>query len=136
MSLNDICRATNLHKMTLHEHLNRLNEAGFIIRIEREGHKWVYYKLSWKGESLLHPENTHIVLLFSSTFVVLFFGIVTLVNFIREQAPTTEIEPGLLGAPPSIPADIPYLTIGFFVVFIILSCISFWWYSKNRMARL
>jgi len=83
MSLKEISNATSLNKATLHEHLNKLHEAGLVKRKEREGHKWVYYKLSWKGESLLHPENTRIVVLFSLTFFTLFFGIIQLVNFAR-----------------------------------------------------
>ena len=81
MGLNDICRATNLNKATLHEHLTKLYEAGLVKKNEREGHKWVYYKLSWKGEGLLHPENTKIVVLFSVTFISLLLGIMLLVNF-------------------------------------------------------
>jgi len=81
MSLNDICRATSLNKATLHEHLTKLYEAGLVKKNEREGHKWVYYKLSWKGEGLLHPENTKIVVLFSVTFISLLVGVMLLVNF-------------------------------------------------------
>ena len=138
MSLNDICRVTKLHKMTLHEHLNKLTASGFIKRIEREGHKWVYYKLSWKGESLLHPENTRIVVLFSFTFFIFFFGIVTLVNFFKQQKPEYTIEPGLLGAPPVTSAtnSFPYIPVGFFIVFSILCVISFWRYKKNRTKKL
>jgi len=83
MSLKDISKATSLNKATLHEHLSKLHEAGLVKRKGREGHKWVYYKLSWKGECLLHPENTRIVVLFTTTFVTLFFGIVTLVNYVK-----------------------------------------------------
>jgi DNA-binding transcriptional ArsR family regulator len=85
MGLNDICRATNLNKATLHEHLTKLYEAGLVNKHEREGHKWVYYKLTWKGEGLLHPENTKIVVLFTTTFITLFFGIVMLVNYVKGQ---------------------------------------------------
>ncbi len=135
MNLTDICHATNLHKMTLYEHLCKLTDAGFIIRIEREGHKWVYYKLSWKGESLLHPENTHIVVLFSFTFFIFFFGIVALVNFIRQQIPTPE--PGMLMSPsPSVQSPFFYMSIVCFVIFTILCSISLWWYSKNRKSKL
>ena len=83
MSLKDICTATNLNKATLHEHLLKLNEAGLVNKNEREGHKWVIYKLTWKGECLLHPENTKIVVLFSITFMTLFVGIINLVNYVK-----------------------------------------------------
>ena len=83
MSLKDISNATNLNKATLHEHLLKLNEAGLVKKNEREGHKWVYYKLTWKGECLFHPENTRIVVLFSVTFMTLFVGIIQLVSYVK-----------------------------------------------------
>ena len=83
LGLNEIAKVTNLNKATLHEHLTKLHEAGLIKRNEREGHKWVYYKLTWKGESLLHPENTRIVVLFGLTIVALWVGLLQLVWYIK-----------------------------------------------------
>ncbi len=83
MGLKDISEATKLNKATLHEHLAKLTDAGLVKKKEREGHKWVYYKLTWKGEGLLHPENARIVVLFTTTFISLFFGIVFLFQFIK-----------------------------------------------------
>ena len=81
MSLKDISNATKLNKATLHEHLAKLHEAGLVKRKEREGHKWVYYKLTWKGEGLLHPENTRIVVMFSITFFSLLLAVMLIVSF-------------------------------------------------------
>lgn len=83
LGLKDISQATKLNKATLHEHLAKLTEAGLVKKKEREGHKWVYYKLTWKGEGLLHPENSRIVVLFTTTFITLFFGIIFLFHFIK-----------------------------------------------------
>jgi DNA-binding transcriptional ArsR family regulator len=83
LGLNEIAKVSNLNKATLHEHLAKLHEAGLIKRTERDGHKWVYYKLTWKGESLLHPENTKIVILFITTFVALWIGIIQLIWYIK-----------------------------------------------------
>jgi DNA-binding transcriptional ArsR family regulator len=83
MGLNEIAKVSNLNKATLHEHLTKLYEAGLIKRTERDGHKWVYYKLTWKGESLLHPENAKIVVLFTTTFVALWIGIIQLIWYIK-----------------------------------------------------
>ena len=83
MSLTDIIQATNLNKATLHEHLTKLNEAGLVKRHEREGHKWVHYQLTWKGESLLHPENTRIVVLFTTTFIAFWVGILQLLWYVK-----------------------------------------------------
>jgi len=135
MNLSDICNTTKLNKMTLHEHLSKLTQAGFIKRIEREGHKWVYYKLSWKGESLLHPENTNILILFSLTFIFLFFGIASIVNFIRNQTP--EPQSGLLSSPyPSTTIPFQHIAIACIILFCILCSISIFKYSKNKIQRL
>jgi DNA-binding transcriptional ArsR family regulator len=83
LSLKDISIVTSLNKATLHEHLIKLNEAGLVKKYEREGHKWVYYKLSWKGEGLLHPENNRIVVLFTTTLITLFFGIIQMINYVK-----------------------------------------------------
>ncbi len=83
MSLNDIIQTTNLNKATLHEHMTKLNEAGLVKKHERDGHKWVYYQLTWKGESLLHPENTRIVVLFTTTFIALWVGILQLIWYVK-----------------------------------------------------
>lgn len=83
LGLNDISKATNLNKATLHEHLSKLNKAGLVKKKGREGHKWVYYKLTWKGENLLHPENTKIVVLFTITFVALWTGIIQMIWYVK-----------------------------------------------------
>ena len=83
LGLNDISKATNLNKATLHEHLSKLNQVGLVKKKEREGHKWVYYKLTWKGENLLHPENTKIVVLFTITFISLWAGIIQMIWYVK-----------------------------------------------------
>ena len=83
LSLKDITKITNLNKATLHVHLSKLLDAGFIKKKEREGHKWVYYKLAWKGECLLHPENTRIVVLFSIAIISFFVGVIQLINYAK-----------------------------------------------------
>lgn len=88
MSLTELSRETALNKATLHEHLNKLHEAGLVKRIQREGHKWVYYKLSWKGESLLHPENTKIVIVFAAAFTALIAGFTQMYLYITSQVTT------------------------------------------------
>jgi len=97
MNLTQLCNNTDLNKATLHEHLKKLIDTGLVKKKQRPGHKWVYYKLSWKGESLLHPENTKIVVLFTTSFIALFAAITQMIlwakgtiisspNFIQMQA--------------------------------------------------
>lgn len=82
-TLSDLSKTTGLNKATLHEHLNKLTEAGLVKKKGREGHKWVYYTLTWTGESLLHPENTKIVVMFATTVLALVAGISQLYLYFR-----------------------------------------------------
>jgi len=132
LSLNDIARSTNLHKMTLHEHLAKLVETGYVKRYEREGHKWVYYKLSWKGESLLHPENTRIVVLFSATFVTFFFGFSSLIG----GWVITPYRPITFGPAPGQDPIFLFATICCFLLFSILLTVTLWRYRINKTPKL
>jgi len=166
MNLKDICNATNLNKATLHEHLTKLTEAGLVKRKERQGHKWVYYKLTWKGEGLLHPENTRIVILFSVTFIALAAGIIQFINFILSRSSITSLggsyvthdvtkggkdsilnntkriatenqDYGINGVS-SLSQDpiFLYIAICCFIVFILVLSISIWRYKKNKTPKL
>lgn len=79
MNLSELSHKTELNKATLHEHLKKLTETGLVKKKQRPGHKWVYYTLSWKGESLLHPENTKIVITFTFSIIALIAAITQMV---------------------------------------------------------
>jgi DNA-binding transcriptional ArsR family regulator len=142
MNLSEITKATKLHKMTLHEHLTKLTAAGFIKKIEREGHKWVYYKLSWKGQGLLHPENTRIVVMFSMTFFTLIFGIFAFISYISQQPvsyarETLNMDSGASKSFTSVGDPFfMYLTIIIMTIFFVLLTVSIWRYKKNRPQKL
>ena len=153
LGLNEISSKINLNKATLHEHLSKLHEAGLVKRNVREGHKWVYYKLTWKGESLLHPENTRIVVMFSITFFALFLGIINLTNYIKtnlnlERGSELIFNPKfnqvednvlLIGKSTSSISDnyfFSIITIICFSIFIILMLLSIWRYNKNIASKL
>jgi len=144
MSLKEITKATNLHKMTLYEHLSKLVTAGFIKRVEREGHKWVYYKLTWKGASLLHPENTRIVVMFSITFISLFFGFISFIAFMIQKpintvARSQDFLMGKLETTTETTASSPlflYIAVVCTIVFLTLLAVSVWRYRKNKTRKL
>ena len=147
MSLKDITHETKLHKMTLYEHLNKLVSAGFIKRIEREGHKWVYYKLTWKGASLLHPENTRIVVMFSITLISLFFGMISFIAFMVQKPVRTmandnffipivkKVEQESVTEISTSPLFL-HIGIGLLIVFFSLLVLSVWRYKKNKPQKL
>jgi len=163
MSLNDICKATNLNKATLHEHLTKLNEVGLIKKNEREGHKWVYYKLTWKGEGLLHPENSRIVVMFTVTFIALWVGIINFIWYIKGSAADLSYKGKelvysttgpLLGTNDSfnkletgsrylsssnttaIPTEFLYIAIVCFVIFAVVLSLGFWRLRKNTSPKI
>ena len=57
-TLTEMARDLNLNKATIHEHLALLLAAGLVKKRDDEGRKWIYYELTWRGEKILHPQET------------------------------------------------------------------------------
>ena len=64
-TVTDLSNLMGLSKPTLLEHLEKLQNAGLVKRID-EGRKWIYYELTDKGKKILHPERVSIVVALSS----------------------------------------------------------------------
>ncbi len=75
-TVTDLSGLLALSKPTLLEHLEKLQAAGLVKRVD-EGRKWIYYELSQKGRKLLHPERVAIVLALSSAAVLTAIGVVS-----------------------------------------------------------
>ncbi len=151
MTLNELSEKLNLNKATVHEHLMKLHEAGLIKRKTRERHKWVYYKLSWKGSSLLHPDNTRIVVLFTASIVALLIGVTCSINVMWSQPEfmdydlmekntlpmedVGETSGGTRGfeEPSATGLFIPLVSV---IIFIILIIATIWLYRENKNPRL
>lgn len=56
MTASEISRALDKHVTTISEHLEVLNKSNMVQRIERPGHKWIYYKLTHNATEMLHPK--------------------------------------------------------------------------------
>ena len=72
-TVTDLSNLLSLSKPTLLEHLEKLQAAGLIKRID-EGRKWIYYELSDKGRKVLHPERVAITLALASAVALAFIG--------------------------------------------------------------
>ncbi|MCA1810832.1 MAG: winged helix-turn-helix domain-containing protein [Halobacteriales archaeon] len=57
-TLTEISRDLSLNKATVHEHLQLLTAAELVRKRDDEGRKWIYYELTWRGQKLLHPQET------------------------------------------------------------------------------
>src|SRR5438445_14766 len=62
-----------LSKPTLLEHLEKLQNAGLVKRMD-EGRKWIYYELTDKGRKILHPERVAITLALGAAVVLAAIG--------------------------------------------------------------
>lgn len=57
-TLTELARDLDLNKATVHEHLQLLTAADLIRKRDDEGRKWIYYELTWRGQRLMHPQET------------------------------------------------------------------------------
>jgi len=73
---SELSKELNLAPSTMTEHLDRLEEAG-LIRREETGHKWIYYSLTDKGESLIKPRvPVQFIIVLGISIIVIFAGFV------------------------------------------------------------
>ena len=73
MTVSDLARSLDMSKATLFEHLEKLIKIG-LIKKKEDQRKWVYYKLTWKGKNILHPERTKIAIVltvFIAAFIII-----------------------------------------------------------------
>ena len=100
-TVTDLSGLLGLSKPTLLEHLEKLQAAGLVKRVD-EGRKWIYYELSAKGRKLLHPERVAIVLALSSAAVLAAIGILSMLASYTGFGAAPALTPG--NATPEAPA--------------------------------
>jgi DNA-binding transcriptional ArsR family regulator len=67
--VSDLSKKLNLSKPTLKEHLDILENAGFVKKISSEN-IWKYYEITSQGKDVLNPSGIKILLLSISTFII------------------------------------------------------------------
>lgn len=98
MTVSELARVLDLHKATVFEHLERLQETKLVERWETD-RKWVYYALTWRGRRILHPEKINIAILLSTAGSSIAAGLVAL--WVHLTSPTTAATDGSQAAPPA-----------------------------------
>jgi DNA-binding transcriptional ArsR family regulator len=73
LTVSDVSRRLEMNKATVHEHLTKLIEVG-LVKKEDSPRKWVYYKLTWKGRNLLHPERVRVMVSLALITMVIVIG--------------------------------------------------------------
>src|SRR5438445_6103378 len=116
MTVTDLANALDLSKPTLLEHLEKLQAAQLVKRID-EGRKWIYYDLTGRGKKILHPERVTIVVSLCLSFFLAAAGIVAIASGL-----TSGVMYGPAGGPSaglqspsalSSPSVSPLLLVGF-----------------------
>src|SRR5256885_2943749 len=101
-TVTDLSNLLALSKPTLLEHLEKLQNAGLVKRID-EGRKWIYYELTDKGRKILHPERVAITLALGAAVVLAAIGAFYLL--IAGGVSSAGQTPSTLG--PSMPETLP-----------------------------
>lgn len=146
MTLQELTSHTNMQKATLHEHLSKLTAAELVKRRERNGHKWVYYDLSWKAKCLLHPETGRVAVMIGFTILCLGVGIWGVFStVVSNMVPSSSDrvfgvseETIILAASDAVEETVafPYVPVLAFVAFAVLLVLTVWRMQKNKKPRL
>ncbi|MFH1789287.1 MAG: winged helix-turn-helix domain-containing protein [Candidatus Altiarchaeota archaeon] len=127
-TLTDISEAMKLSPSTVKEHLDKLVQAGLIEQIEADT-KWKYYRLTRKGENIIRPHETNVLILLSASAIFLAGSLLKLNGKLTElavkKAPLMMAEATLKAADatPSMapPTAIPYLELILTILFALLT---------------
>ncbi len=140
-TVTELSRIMDLNKATIYEHLNILNMVGLVSKMD-SSNKWVYYKLTWRGTDLLHPEKKRIAIVLCLALSFLITGIISSLAYMGQAAhsyanlelfkspsDTYQVSSSIL---PGI--DNQYLIIGIFMfsLFCLLFLVSFWLWKTRK----
>jgi DNA-binding transcriptional ArsR family regulator len=109
MTVSDLARDLDMNKATMFEHLEQLVEVGLVHKDTEEDRattvktvgldapvqgppkKWVYYRLTWKGKNVLHPERVKIAIMLCTVALALAIaGLLYVAAFSPTQGPTAK----------------------------------------------
>lgn len=139
MTVTELSGSLDLSKSTVHEHLNKLVEAGFVNKLGEEGKKWVYYELTRKGRDIV-GNRVKKVLIFASSAVAGILGIQQLYSYfsgVRVMEEAAEIEP-MIQESPEVMERTPealngniHLVVAM-ILFAVAAAIILYYYKKMR----
>jgi hypothetical protein len=147
LSLIQLKDKTNIPESQLQSQLQRLLQGRVVKRKKRKD--TLHYSLSFRGSSLLHPENSHIMILFSASILTLLIALGSIVHWIIQSIPDQQEELRLLQESDNVVKgpltllatetsqnvqDPLFATIAFIgiILFTILICFTYWRYKKNK----
>ena len=114
MTVTELADNLGLAKSTVHHHLQKLTEAGFVAAGD-DGHAWVYYALTPEGRALLHPhDGARIRILLTAGLASLAGGVCALAAFLTTPIRDEPVPPlaGGGGIPVTEGAPVELLVAG------------------------
>lgn len=90
----DLSKILKKSKSTIIEHLEKLVEAGLVDKIERPGHKWVFYTLTRKGEFYISKNSQKIIIILSFVFLSIIGGFLSLLKYLSSANPANLVVRG------------------------------------------
>jgi len=137
---SELSKEMVLAPSTVSEHLEKMLEAGLIVR-KKDHHKWIYYELTDKGQHILSPQKTSVfVFALSLTLFVVFLGYAfitfTTGSFNATSAPAMEGQKVLEAGAPGlgdnvIRTQLDYLTPAILIAIVIVIALLLLWYFKR-----
>ena len=94
-TLTELAEELGLSISAVREHLGILEKAQLITKID-DGHKWKYYSLTPKGDSLLSPKETKVWFLLSISAIALLLSTFALIPGIYSSFLKTDVNPAAL----------------------------------------
>ena len=134
---SELSKELNLAASTVIEHLNKLEDAG-LIRREETGHKWIYYELTEKGETLIRPRiPVQFIIVLSLGLIFIFAGFIKYFYYTDFGALETQVAkaPAMAGGAEAgkvVTPSVDWMLIGLFVTGIILVILSLIIKLKNK----
>jgi len=136
-TVTELAKELELNKSTVLEHLEKLETAKLIQKVEQDvERKWVYWQLTWTGRRLLHPDQVKVALLLSTAVGALVAGAAAFWMWLRSgAAPEPEAETRVMFAPPEAPPEpaLDPVWLAVAIAFALVALLATAWAVRVRM---
>ena len=114
---------------TIIEHLETLQKAGLVKKIEQPGRKWVFYTLTERGKGIISSKSRRLIIILGISVLALGGGILNLFSssqlgsqYLVEKASMPLAANNVTAGAPSVISEtqpIPFLSIILFAIFFV-----------------